>query len=41
MDEDSAEDDLKSHKLTLSKAVNMVQNWLLWRLLPMSGASQK
>jgi len=29
-------DDLKSHKLTLTEAVNMAQNWPLWRLLAMS-----
>jgi len=29
--------DLESHNLTLTEAVNMAQNHLLWRLLAMSG----
>jgi len=35
MDEDSPE----SHNLTLTEAVNMAQNRLLWRLLVVSGAT--
>jgi len=31
--------DLESHNLTLTEAVNMAQNRLLWRLLAVSGAT--